>query len=183
MGQVEHALDLLAQVVRGQNSVERCLRQAVAAHGQDVRVGADEHSEVAVEAAHAADRLRPLEIKRVVAVRLLDRRVWEERDEVGLHAHRACAGAAAAVRGGERLVQVHVHRVEAHVARPGHAHEGVEVGAVVVEHRPGGVNHLGYIQDLALEQPQGVGVCQHQGRDPRRQLRLQVGQADAAVRP
>src|SRR5262249_1105956 len=43
------------------------------------------------------------------------------------------AGPAPAVGDGERLVQVHVHDVKAHVAGPGHAENGVEVGAVVVE--------------------------------------------------
>ena len=83
--------------------------------------------------------------------------------------------------GGECLVQVHVHSVEAHVARPADAHERVQIGAVVVEHRPGRVHKLCYVQDLPLEQAQGVGVGQHQGRRARRQLGLEVGQADAAV--
>ena len=78
-------------------------------------------------------------------------------------------------------MQIHVHRVEAHIARPADAHEGVEVGAVVVQHRTGRVHHFRYIQDLPLEQAQGVGVCQHQGGCPRGELGFQVGQADPAV--
>jgi hypothetical protein len=103
-------------------------------------------------------------------------RVW-------LDAYRARAGAAAAVRGGEGLVEVHVHGVETHVARPADAHEGIEVGSVVVEERPGCMHHLGYIQYLSLEQAQGVGVRQHEGRRARRELRFQVGKADPPVMP
>ena len=51
------------------------------------------------------------------------------------HRDRAGARAAAAVRLGERLVQVEVDDVEAHVARAATAHDRVEVRAVVVERR------------------------------------------------
>ena len=116
-------------------------------------------------------------------VSLLDRRVRQERHQVGFDAHRAGAGATPSVGRGEGLVQVHMNRVEAHVAGPADAHKGVEIGPVVVQHRPRGVDHLRNIQYLALEQAQGVGVRQHQGRNPGRQLGLEVGQADPAVRP
>ena len=49
------------------------------------------------------------------------------------HGDRAGARAAAAVRLGEGLVQVVVHDVEAHVAGARDAHDGVQVGPVVVE--------------------------------------------------
>ena len=45
----------------------------------------------------------------------------------------AGARAAASVRGGERLVQVDVHGVDAEVARFRLAHDGVQVGSVAVE--------------------------------------------------
>ena len=41
-----------------------------------------------------------------------------------------------AVRGGEGFMQVQVDHVEAHVAGPGMAHYGIEVGPVVVEQTP-----------------------------------------------
>ena len=49
--------------------------------------------------------------------------------------HRAGAGTAAAVRGGEGLVQVDVHGVDAEVAGADPADDGVEVGPVAVEDR------------------------------------------------
>ena len=48
---------------------------------------------------------------------------------------RAGAGAAGAVRAGEGLVDVVVHHVDAEVARPGDAEDGVHVGAVEVDER------------------------------------------------
>ncbi|MBS1221954.1 MAG: hypothetical protein H6R23_1574 [Proteobacteria bacterium] len=66
------------------------------------------------------------------------------------------------MRGGEGLVQVHVHHVEAHVAGPGLAENCVEVGAVVVEQATGGVNDGGDFLDVAFEHAQGRGIGQHQ---------------------
>ena len=86
VGQVEHALQPAAQVVGGQHSVLGGLGQAVAAHGQDVGVGAHQHPEVAVKAAHPADRLRPLLVELVVAVTALDRGLRQERLQVTLGA-------------------------------------------------------------------------------------------------
>ncbi len=54
--------------------------------------------------------------------------------------------------------------VEAHVARPGHPHDGVEVGPVVVDEATGGVDEGGELQDVFLEEPHGVGIGEHQPR-------------------
>ena len=51
--------------------------------------------------------------------------------------------------------------VEAHVAGPEAAHDGVEVGAVVVELGADFVGGLADLEDAGLEQAQGVGVGQH----------------------
>ena len=67
----------------------------------------------------------------------------QEGGQKGLAPHRAAARAAAAVGGGEGLVEVEVAHVEAHVARPGHPHDGIEVGPVVVDEAPGGVDEGG----------------------------------------
>ena len=53
-----------------------------------------------------------------------------------LDSDRAGARAAAAVRGGERLVQVQVDDVESHVAGAGDPDQSIEVGPVVVKLHP-----------------------------------------------
>ena len=70
------------------------------------------------EAAHLADRLRPVvvEPERVPVPDDCGNR--QERLELLAHDDRPAAGAAAAVRLRERLVQVDVDDVEAHVAGP-----------------------------------------------------------------
>ena len=64
---------------------------------------------------------------------LPDHRDRQERQQALADADRARARTAAAVRRRERLVQVHVDDVEAHVARAHLAEDRVEVGAVVVQ--------------------------------------------------
>jgi hypothetical protein len=82
------------------------------------RVRAHEHAERPGEAAHLADRLRLVPVVAEAGVRPRDPRDRQERLEHAADGHGAAAGAAAAVRLRERLVQVEVDDVEAHVARP-----------------------------------------------------------------
>ena len=133
VGEVEQARDPHAQVIGGQHSVERGLSETVAAHGHDVGVSADQHPEVAVKAPDSADRLRALEVELEVAVEPLDGGGRQKWHQLRFDSNRTGPGAATTVRGGECFVQVHMHGVEAHVARPADPHEGVQVGAVVVQ--------------------------------------------------
>src|SRR3990172_2558554 len=115
-----------------------------AVHG-DVGVGAHEHAEVPVKGLHPPDGLgrghetvqrgNPIPI-----VSFLDdpgQGVRQEIDQVGGYADRTGTRAAAAVRGGEGLMQVVVQHVETQVAGTDDAEQGVHVGAVAV-HQPAG---------------------------------------------
>ena len=74
-----------------------------------------------------------------------------------------------------------MHDVEAHVAWAREPHHGVEVGAVVVQRRADAVDDLSDLGDVRVEQPERVGVGQHQARDVGVRLRAQVLDVDAAV--
>ena len=134
------------------------------AHAQQVGVGADDHADVAVEALDPADAERAVVVEPVGPVVL---RAGDQRQRAGrAPARRSTAtgpdpGPAAAVGGGEGLVQVDVDHVHAHVARAGLAHDGVEVGPVVVAEGAGLVDQTGDLEDVLLEEPQGVGVGEH----------------------
>ena len=101
---------------------------------------------------------------------------------LGQH-HRARPRPAAAVRRREGLVQVDVHGVDAEVARPHLADDGVEVRAVAVEIRPGLVQRLRDLDDLRLEQAAGVRVRQHDRRDVGSEQRAHVVDMDPAIVP
>ena len=72
----------------------------------------------------------------------------ERRQRLGQH-HRTGTRTAAAMRRREGLVEVDVHGVDAEVARPHDAHDGVEVGAIAVEERAGLMHGRGDLDDLA----------------------------------
>ena len=87
---------------------------------QDVDVGPQDDPEVAVERRDVADGLGPVVVQAVGPVGALDDdRDGQERHELLADADRPGPGPAAAVRGGEGLVQVQVDDVEAQVARAG----------------------------------------------------------------
>ena len=122
--QVIRAFQPRANVVRVQHRELRDSAHAVRSHRAHVRQRANEHAEVAVERAHAADRIgmRIVEIERAVFA-TLDRRRRQKRHERLRNADRTRARTAAAVRRRKGLVQVRVNDVDAHVARPRHADE------------------------------------------------------------
>ncbi len=93
----------------------------------------------------------------------LDGRLGKEGLQDLLARDRAAARAAAAVRGGEGLVQIEVHDVDAEVAGAGLADERVHVGAVHVEQRALGVEDVGDLVDVGFEDADGAGVGEHKG--------------------
>ena len=145
------------------------LAHAVGAVRQHVAHRADEHAHLPVERAHAAERLACAILRmfdQPHTIRIGDEvRQRRKRCERGRQRHRPGARTAAAVRRRERLVQVDVHGVDAEIARPHLADNGVEVHAVGIEQRAGRVHRLGDRDDVALEQPAGVGIGDHHRRD------------------
>ena len=84
----------------------------------------------------------------------------------------------------ERLVQVDVHHVEAHVARPAYTEHRVQVGSVVIHQSAAVVDELRNLRYLGLEEAERVGVGHHHGGDSvaaQRTDALEVSQVDGAV--
>ena len=84
----------------------------------DIAVRAQDGTGVSVKGAHPADGMRAVVFPGQPFLRFDEAGQREKFLEMRLHADRAGARASRAVRDGKRLVQVHVHDVEAHVARP-----------------------------------------------------------------
>ena len=55
-----------------------------------------------------------------------------------------------------------MYAVKAHVAGTNHAHNGVEVGTVIVAQTAGLVNKARDLQDVLVEDAHGVGIGEHQ---------------------
>ena len=91
-------------------------------------------------------------------------------------------GPAAAVRLRERLVQVDVHDVEAHVARARDAADGVQVGAVVVHERAGAMEDARDLLDVLVEEAERRRVREHEPRRVLVDLVAQVVDVDVAAR-
>src|SRR5581483_12004972 len=102
-----------------------------------------------------------------------DNRYRQEGLQVLLAEHGTGAGTAAAVRRRERLVQVQVHDVHAKVAGANLADQRVHVGAVHIELAALGVQDIGNLIDLLLENSQRVGIGKHEGGDVLVHLRRQ----------
>src|SRR4029077_1986623 len=115
--------------------------------------------------AHLADALRSRVVETITLTVALHRGRGQEVDEPRTDADGPSSRSATAVRRRERFVQVEVHHVEAHVSGPSYADERIEVGAVVVEKRTGGVRRLRDLEYVLLEDAERVGVGEHDRRD------------------
>src|SRR5215472_5148601 len=84
--------------------------------------------------------------------------------------------------GGERLVQVQVHDVDAEVAGPGLPDQGIHVGAVHVEEAAFLMEDLGDLVNLLFEDAESVGIGEHQAGNIFVHLGGQGADVDHAVR-
>ena len=105
VGEVVMAPQAAHQIVCVQNGIPGCLRDALAPQGEDVGQRPDHHQEIAVKRLDVAHAVR-LAVPAPALGQAFRPRAGQIGDEQGLAAHRAAAGAAAAVGGGEGLVQV-----------------------------------------------------------------------------
>ena len=180
--QVVRLLQPREDVVRVEHSHLGHLAQPRPPHPH-VGVRADEDAERAGEAAHLADRLRPVVVEAEAALLPAhDRRHGQERLQDVADGDRPTPGAATSVRLRERLVQVDVDDVEAHVAGPRDAAHGVEVRAVVVHERAGAVEDPLDLLDVLVEQAERRRVREHERRGVLVDLAAQVVDVDVPAR-
>ena len=138
-GCAHHVLERGQDIVGRKHRILARLAHAIAAMAQHVGESTGEHAHLAMEGAHAAEGLRALRRFRTsldqaeaLGVMHQQRQRREGRQTLRQH-YRTGAGATAAMRRRESLVQVDVHGVDAQIARPHLAGDGVEVGTVAIE--------------------------------------------------
>src|SRR5690606_38505333 len=88
---------------------------------------------------------------------------WSKRRQRFGKNHRPGARSAPTMRGGEGLVQVDVHGINAEVTRPRLADDCVEVGTVAVEECTRLMHRISYGDDSPLKPAAAVRVRQHDG--------------------
>ena len=166
-------LEALLDVVGAERRELACHLDMLLPEHQDIGIRAQNHAEIAHERRHLSGRSLAIAHNVETAVfELLHARHRQELDEPLGHADRTGTGTASAVRGGEGLVEVEMHDVEAHVAGTDHAQQRVHVGAVVVEQAAAFVNERRDLLDILLEQAERVGVGHHDARDIGAEQRL-----------
>src|SRR5438132_3169397 len=158
---VRLAVEEPPEIVRGEDCKRGDVRESVRSEEPDVRVGTEEDSRVADEALQTPYGLLEVIIEAVTG---LDLRNDGDREIFGQpfrRADRAGTGTPAAVRRRECLVKVQVNDVETHIAGPRLAEESVHVRPVIIHQASGVVDHLRYLDDLPLEEAEGVGNGEH----------------------
>ena len=181
VGKVVRVPQLGEEVVRVEDSDLGHLAQPrpVGAH---VRVRAHEDAERAGEAAYTSDRLRPVVVEAERFAVAHDHRRREIRLDRLAHGHRPTARAPSAVRLRERLVQVVVDDVEAHVSGPGDPHDRVEIRTVVVEERAGVVEDPRHLLDPLVEQAERGRVREHEPGRPLVHLHSEIVEVEIPPR-
>ncbi len=78
-------------------------------------------------------------------------------------------------------MQVEVHHIDAHIAGAQDAQQGVHVGAIAIDQPAAIVDSLDDMLKVLIEEPQRVGVGQHQADDGIVALRLECRQVHVAA--
>ena len=184
-----HVLERGENIVRRQHRIFRSLPHAVRAMAQHVSQRTHEHAHLAVEGAHAAERLHA----RRRRIRMFDKTeaagIVDEQRQRRIRCQRrrqydrARTRAAAAMRRRECLVQIDVHSVDAEIAGTHPARNGVEIRAVAIEISARLVHFVGDFLHALLEETAGVGVRQHDRSNVRPELGFQRVSVDMPVVP
>ena len=156
--------------------------QAFGAMATDVRVGANEYSHVAEEAADSADRLGAFVVQPIRLALFDDNGRRQERSEFLCHADRTSTRTSTAMGTAECLVWIEVHHVSTEIPRTRNPEDGVHIGAVQVHQATDAVDLLRNGLDTAFEQAQRVRVGDHEDCRTFVQLGPQVVQVDLSVR-
>ena len=169
-------------VIGREHGIGRRLRQAIGTMAVHIGQRPDIHAHLAVEGGQPAETGARRRFRQFEAALGLDHpgQGREGRQRRRKH-HRTRPRPAAAMGRGESLVQVDVHGIDTEIARPHPPDDGVEIRPVAIEVTADTMNRVGNLADIALEQPAGIGVGQHDRRDIGAELCLQRGQIDPPI--
>ena len=174
-------LEALLKVVGVQHRVFADRTQPRIAELQEISIGLKHYPEVPIEGVNAADRSGTVPIEAEYFLLLHDPRQRQELDQLLCHSNGACTGSAAAMWGGQGLMQVEMEDVCPHVPGPRPAKKGVQVCSVEVTKPARPMHHLRHVEDLLLKDPQGIGNGEHDRRDGFIEGLLEGGEVDHPI--
>jgi hypothetical protein len=111
----------------------------------NVGVAARQNTEVSVVALQPADAFGPIEIQRIAVATSNHHRTRQIRFKALTDNDRPSPGPTRSVGRRKRLVHIDVETVKAHLRRPHHAENRVQIGAVAVHQAPGFMDRLSYL--------------------------------------
>ena len=161
VGKVEAPLQALLEVICIQYGQLAHPGQAVTAHGKKVGIGLNHYGHISVESGQTTNRVGPVIFKMISVGPLHDIGYGQERQEGVGDQHRSRAGSPSPMGCGKGFMEIEMHHVETHVSGAYLPHDGIEIGAIVVQKTAGAMDCFGNLQDVLFEQPKGVGVGQH----------------------
>src|SRR5207249_8346065 len=109
-----------------------CFLEPVSPQVDDIAIGADQYAEITEKRPHASDGLGTIVSQCEDASRFHDPRNRKISAQTFLDRDGACPRPSPAVRCGERLVQIHMQYVDAHVTRLGDTYQRIEICAVEI---------------------------------------------------
>ena len=95
-------------------------------------------------------------------------------NKMSCHSYRTGSRAASSVRCRERLVQIQMEHIKAHVTRTYHTHQRVHVSSVIIEQTAALMNQSRNLLDILLEQSEGIRIGHHDAGDGVIKQRLEV---------
>ena len=110
-----------------------------------------------------------------------DHRPGEEIHQLFDHTNRPGTRSTTAMRGGEGLVQVVVHDIDAKLTGLGYPQQGVHIRAIAIHQTTGLMHDGGDIAYILIEQTQGVWVGEHETSEGLVTFCLQGFQIDIAA--
>ena len=142
-GQFIYILERLLDIVGIERSQRTHVLHLITTQREDISVGPQHHSEVALIGRHEGEMLlQPLS-----------------------YAHGAGTRTATAMRGGESLMEIDVHHVEAHIAWATGTKHRIEVGTIIIHQATTGVDEFCNLRNMFLEESEGIRIGHHHGGD------------------
>src|SRR4030067_2810029 len=138
-----------------------CLFKTFRPHGPYICICPHKDPEVPVEGPQSAYRIGTIVFQRNPLIFFDNPWNRQERLQFLFYPYRPGTRTAAAVRGGECLVKIHVYHLNSPSPKPCNPKEGIHVGPVAVYDPSLFMDYPGYLLNVPLKEAQSIGIGDH----------------------